>query len=97
MKNINNSYKSKSRRQLKAVSHSMKSTVQIGKNGLTDSVVKEIKKQLKMNSLVKVKFLRSSLEEMDKKEMARLVAAKTGARLVHFVGLVATLYEDNKG
>lgn len=40
--------------------------VQVGKNGLTDNTVVEVLKNLRKGYVVKVKFLRSSLEGVDR-------------------------------
>ena len=67
-------------------------SVRIGKNGLTDGTVSEIKKQLKVKKLVKVKFLKPALGEMKRKEFANLVASKTDSELVNQVGFVVVLF-----
>ena len=67
--------------------------IRIGKNGLTDSVVSELKKHLKKKKLVKVKFLKSSLGDKSRKEFALEIASKSGGELIHQVGFVVVLYK----
>lgn len=67
--------------------------LRIGKSGLTEGVVAELKKQLKKKKLIKVKFLKSALVEKNRKELAKEVADKTGAELIHQVGFVVVLYK----
>ena len=65
-------------------------TVQIGKSGLSESQIAELKKQLKKRKLVKVKMLRSfvltvdSRQELD--EIPNVVAGLTGSEVLHAVG-----------
>jgi len=44
--------------------------IRIGKKGLSEESISEIKKQLKKNKLIKVKFLRSFIDSQDKKKAA---------------------------
>ena len=68
-------------------------SIRIGKSGLTDGTVSEIKKQLKVKKLVKIKFLKTALGEMKRKEFANLVASKTDSELVNQVGFVVVLWK----
>ena len=45
--------------------------VRVGKNGLEDNVIKEIKRQLKEKRIVKIKFMRNIVS--DKEEFNKLV------------------------
>ena len=65
--------------------------IRIGKEGLTASVIEEIKKHLKKRRLIKVKMLGSFLEDKDKKLAAKEVAEKTDSILVDKVGFVVVL------
>lgn len=67
----------------------------VGKNGLTEQVKEEIKKQLKNKSLIKVKVLRSFIEENDvnKKDFAVQLAEEVGAELVQKLGFMVILYK----
>ncbi|MFW5891320.1 MAG: YhbY family RNA-binding protein [bacterium] len=69
----------------------------IGKKGITDSVIDELKKLLKKKKLVKIKLLRSFIEENNKKEVAKNLAIKTDSMIINVVGFTITLYkEENK-
>ena len=65
-------------------------TLQIGKSGI-ESVVEELKNQLKSKRLVKIKFLRSALIEGDRQELAEKLANLTGSELVEVRGNTAVL------
>ena len=76
---------------LKQKAKLLKPTVQIGKNGMTDSLILEIKKQIKKNRLVKIKLLRGFVESNDRKQVSRDIADKTGSVLIDQVGHVVVL------
>jgi RNA-binding protein len=58
----------------------------IGKKGVTDSLIKELLRQLKQNKLVKVKILKSALEDMARKGIAGELAKRTGSQLIEIRG-----------
>jgi len=55
--------------------------VQLGKSGVTDSFIDELKAQIKKKKTVKVRILRSAKEGKDRRDIALDVAAKCGAVL----------------
>lgn len=80
-------------KRLKKEANRLQTTIRIGKNGLTDSLVEEIRCQLKKRKTVKVKLLKKGGEEMDKKVIAREIADKTGSRIIHSVGSTLTFHK----
>ncbi len=64
--------------------HHSSPDVIIGKNGITEGVIREIRARLEAKGIVKVKMLRTALEGggLDRREAARLVAQLAGARLM---------------
>ena len=79
-------------KELKSKAVELKPIIWIGKSGLTDNAIKEIKLQLKKKKLIKVKFLKSIVKEKNKKELFKELASKTGSRIIHQVGFVVVLY-----
>ena len=67
----------------------------IGKNGVTEEVIKEIKGALNRKNLIKIKMLGSCIKNKDKKELARKVAEETGSELIHMTGFVFILYKKH--
>ncbi|SNQ61688.1 YhbY family RNA-binding protein [Candidatus Methanoperedens nitratireducens] len=63
-------------------------TLHIGKAGI-EGVVEELKIQLKSRKLVKVRFLRTSFIEGDKKELMQKLADLSGSELVQTRGNTA--------
>ena len=83
-------------KELKAKAQQLKPALRIGKSGLTDSVIEEIKAQLKKKKLIKIKLLKSVLAESDKKNVIDELLEKTNAILVSKVGFVVTLHKGIK-
>ncbi len=78
----------KDRIELRSIAQTMKATIQIGKGGVTDGIVKEINAQLKRHKVVKVKLLRSAFSDEleDREALARAITERTGADLVEIKG-----------
>ncbi|MCD1295135.1 RNA-binding protein [Methanocella sp. CWC-04] len=65
---------------------------QIGKNGITPSIIEEITRQLKDNKLIKIKLLKSAVEAMPREEIAKELAEKAGAELIEVKGNTVVLF-----
>jgi len=70
----------------------LKPTVYVGKEGITETVVFELVKQLRKNKLVKVKLL-ASVEE-DKEEVAQQLARDSGSTLIEIRGRTVVLAKE---
>jgi RNA-binding protein len=81
--------------ELKNKAKELTPIVRIGKNGLTDGVIQEIRNQLKQKKLIKIKLLKALVEVQSRFEIADTLKIKTGAELVHVVGNVVILYRKN--
>lgn len=81
-------------KELKQKAKSLEPSIRIGKSGLTESAISEIKMHLKNKKLVKVKFLRPFAQGKDKKMLAKELAEKTNSILVDRVGFIAVLYQN---
>ena len=67
--------------------------LRVGKDGLTEGVVKEIQRQLRQKKLIKIKFFKSALGKTDKKQVFSGLADATGSEIVLQVGFVLVLYK----
>lgn len=81
---------------LKATGQSLSVAFQIGKNGVTEGVVAELRSWLEREPLVKVKLLKSSREEADAKSVAQDLAERAGAVLVEVRGHTALFYRGKR-
>jgi Predicted RNA-binding protein containing KH domain, possibly ribosomal protein len=79
--------------ELRGMAARIEPATHIGKNGVTDSLVEEINRQLKDNKLIKVKVLKSAMDSMSREEIARLLAEKTGAELIEVKGNTVVLFK----
>ena len=66
-------------------------TINIGKNGLNDNVIEEIKRQLEANELVKLKFAKNIARDKDK--FIDAIVSQTRAKLIDVRGHVAVIYK----
>ncbi|MFW9922135.1 MAG: YhbY family RNA-binding protein [Candidatus Thorarchaeota archaeon] len=66
--------------------------VQIGKNGITENVLEEIKTHLKQNQLVKIKFLQNFLTEDLDADIDK-ICKETKTTLIDKRGKTAILYK----
>ena len=66
-------------------------TINIGKAGINDNVIEEIKRQLKANEIVKLKFAKNIAR--DKDTYIDEIISKTRAQLIDVRGHVAVIYK----
>lgn len=78
--------------QLKSDASKISPILNIGKNGVTETLVEELNKQIKANRLVKVKVLKSAEEEKDLKTIAAELAEATRSTLIDVRGRTVVLY-----
>lgn len=65
----------------------------IGKNGLSDSVIREAKLLLKKKKIIKIKVLKNIAEtKKDASKIIQELSEKTSARIGKIVGKTAILY-----
>jgi RNA-binding protein len=75
---------SESLRRRAKLAHHGRADVIIGKRGVTPEILREIDARLRAKEVVKVKMLKSAVEAegADRRDIARFVASKLGARLM---------------
>ena len=78
--------------QLKAEANQISPILNIGKNGVTDTLIEEFNKQIKANRLVKVRVLKSAEEGKDLKAIAEEIADATRSTLIEVRGRTVVLY-----
>ena len=66
-------------------------TINIGKNGVNDNVIEEIKRQLEANEIVKLKFAKNIARDKDK--YIDDIVTQTKAKLIDVRGHVAVIYK----
>ncbi len=78
--------------ELRGKAQSLRATVQVGKDGITQAIVDELARQLKKNKLVKVKILPSV--EDDCREVGDSLARASSSVLVEVRGRTVVLARD---
>ena len=68
-------------------------TVNVGKKGISDALIRELDNVLRAHGVVKVKLLRNFRESTDlqREEVARILAERLGAEVVGVRGFVIAL------
>ncbi|MEA4957043.1 MAG: YhbY family RNA-binding protein [Methanobrevibacter sp.] len=66
-------------------------TINIGKAGINENVIEEIKRQLKANEIVKLRFAKNIAD--DKEDYLTGIVEKTRSKLVDLRGNVAVIYK----
>jgi RNA-binding protein len=74
------------------MSHNLKPVVQIGKNGLTESVLAQIDEALELHELIKVQAV---APKEQKRELAERIESELHAELAGLIGHVLILYREN--
>ena len=87
-----NKLSGKQKSYLRGLAHSLNPVVQIGKNGLTDSVFDQIGEALKKHELIKVKFIDWKDE---KKEIAQKISEKLKCEICGSIGHIYIFYKQN--
>ncbi|OPX57313.1 MAG: RNA-binding protein YhbY [Methanomassiliicoccales archaeon PtaB.Bin134] len=86
-------------KDIKRVGHGLKPTVHVGKDGVTETLIEEIIKQVKGRKVVKVRLL-PSVDE-DRGEVANELASRSNSVLIEVVGHTVLLcerrYMEGKG
>lgn len=85
---------SKQRSYLRGLAHNIDPTVYIGKQGLTENIVKEMDRGLELRELVKVKLQEGA--DLSPKEVANEIAETVQAEFVQAIGRKFTLYRESK-
>ncbi|WP_342511204.1 ribosome assembly RNA-binding protein YhbY [Sporosarcina sp. FSL K6-1522] len=78
---------------LRSEAHHLQPLFQIGKSGLTASVITQIEEALEAKELIKVNILQNC--EQDKKEIAAQLGEQEGMEVVQVIGNILILYKES--
>ncbi len=85
---------------LKKLGRNISPVVRIGKSGLSENILAEIRRQLKAKKLIKVRVLRSAFEGYHEGASTGSIAAQcarlTGSELINVVGLTFLLFKSKR-
>ena len=85
---------SKQRAKLRSLANSIPALYQVGKDGITENMLRQFSDALEAKELIKVHVLDNSL--MDTREAANEVADAIGAEPVQVIGSKFVLYKKSK-
>jgi putative YhbY family RNA-binding protein len=66
--------------------------IRIGKKGANEALINEILKVIKKRKLIKVKILKASIDNINKKDLINDIVNKTNTSLIEAVGNIFVLY-----
>ncbi|EST56439.1 RNA-binding protein [Brevibacillus panacihumi W25] len=84
----------KQKRFLRAEAHHLSPIFQVGKGGVNENMITQIKEALEVRELIKVSILQNNLD--DKHQVAEDLAAGAGAELVQLIGHTVVLYKESR-
>ena len=84
----------KQRAYLRSLAQKIQPVFQVGKNGITDSLIEDLSNALEARELIKITLLNTIPE--DKKDIANEIAERTNSEFIQLVGNKLTLYKPNK-
>ncbi len=85
---------SKQRAYLKSLASVLDPVFQIGKSSLTPEYTEAIREAFNTKELIKINVLKNCLD--DPKEMAQILADRTGSQVVQVIGRKIVLYKPDK-
>ena len=84
---------SKQKKFLKGLGHSISPVVAVGKDGLSEKIVKATLLELSRHELIKIKLGKSC--PVSKQETAELLVARSASSLVQIIGNTILLFKNN--
>ncbi|WP_019132596.1 ribosome assembly RNA-binding protein YhbY [Peptoniphilus obesi] len=84
----------KQRAYLKSLANTLNPLLQVGKNGISDSFIKQLDKSLEDHELVKINVLNNSPDEA--KDIIDEILEATGSEFVQQLGNKLTIYRESK-
>ncbi|WP_088008059.1 ribosome assembly RNA-binding protein YhbY [Indiicoccus explosivorum] len=83
----------KQKRFLRSEAHHLDPIFQVGKGGVSETMLKQLEDALEKRELIKISILQNN--EEDKHEVAEELARGTGAELVQLIGHTVILYKQS--
>ena len=85
---------SKQRAYLRGLAQKIEPIFQIGKAGVTDNQIEQLKNALEARELIKITFLDTIPEE--KQDIAEEIAKQTDSEIIQIIGKKLTLYKRSE-
>ncbi len=85
---------SRQRAYLKSLSSNLSPVFQIGKGTLTPEITEAVRECFNTHELIKINVLKNCFD--DPREMAQILADRTGSEVVQVIGKKIVLYKEDK-
>jgi len=85
---------SKERAHFRSLANTMQPILQIGKNGISDNVIKQLDDALEARELIKVTVLETAGEDV--RELAHELAKEVNAEVIQVIGSKFVIYRKSK-
>lgn len=82
------------KRHLRSLGHHLDPVAQVGREGVSDAVVRKVDVELENHELIKVKVGENCLEDVD--EVAAALSERCNAAVAQTIGRVAILYRRRR-
>lgn len=79
---------------LRGLGHSLKPVLQVGKNGLTETVIEQIRSILEMHELIKIKVIKSSPQTAE--EAGEKLSSTLPCQVAQLIGKTLLLYKQRE-
>ena len=84
----------KERAHLKSLASTMNPIFQVGKSSITPEFTEAIREAIEARELIKLNVLKNCMD--DPREIAEVLAERTGSEVVQVIGKKIVLYKENK-
>ncbi|ELI5486997.1 ribosome assembly RNA-binding protein YhbY [Staphylococcus pseudintermedius] len=84
----------KQKRFLRSKAPHVDPTFQIGKSGINENMVEQLKETLENRELIKIHILQNNMD--DKSELAQNISQATDSELVQLIGSMIVLYKESR-
>ncbi len=78
------------RAKLRSIAMKLEPSTQVGKNGIGETLIKQVDEQLQSHELIKIAVLKNA--DVDAKDVAEELAEATSSEVVQVIGSKITLY-----
>lgn len=78
------------RAKLRSIAMKLEPSTQVGKNGIGETLIKQVDEQLQSHELIKIAVLKNA--DVDAKDVAEELAETTSSEVVQVIGSKITLY-----
>lgn len=85
---------SKQRAVLKGIASKEDTIMQIGKSGISEATIKQVKDAINKRELIKIKVLETTPQGIG--EVAEIISNETQSEVVQIIGTKVVLYKKNK-